>query len=245
MSRHPNAGGHPLKLYSLQDSHIRLRSYRGHAIVFRCLESQTMSSAGVIISRRALFAVPTTLLAHRLCRAQDLGDVWVEWEIQTADKREPPLANGLLLHFEHDEGSNPVRKPIALVFAEIARMARWNVLRIGKRAGVADEHVMRLAANQIDRARAAGCRQIIVAGIRRGGRLALLAARLSDVDAAIALAPDVATVYELHDLLADSRAGARAQRIVAFFSKKTSQNTSRNAQRLPSNVSCNRLARPS
>lgn len=185
-------------------------------IMRRCIELQTMSNVGAIISRRALLALPTTLLADGSCRAQNPEHVWAEWETQ-AQKRGPALANGLLLHFEEAEGSVPVKKPIALIFAEIARIARWDVLRIGKRAGVDDDHAIRLAANQVDRARAAGYGQIVAAGIRRGGWLALLAARLSDVDAAIALAPCVAAAFDLHDLLADSPRGAKAKRIAAFF----------------------------
>lgn len=188
----------------------------------RCIELQTMSSVGAIISRRALFALPTTLIADGLCRAQNLEHVWAEWETHAAQKHEPASAKGLLLYLAEDEGSTPVnstpvKKPIPLIFAEIARIARWDVLRIGKRVGAEDERVIRLAANEVDRARAAGYGQIVAVGIRQGGWLALLAARLSGVDAAIALAPCVATAFDLHDLLAIRTAGTRAKRIAAFF----------------------------
>lgn len=187
-----------------------------------CLESQTMSSVSAIIGRRALFVLPTTLLACGSCRAQNRGNVWAEWQIPAAEKRGLPLANGLLLHFEEDEASNSVKKPIALIFAEIARIARWDVLRIVKRAHVEDEDAIRFAANEVGRARAAGYRQIVAAGIRQGGWLALLAARLPDVDAAIALAPYVATASGLRDLPTDSRAGGKAKRIAGFFFEEDS-----------------------
>jgi hypothetical protein len=190
--------------------------------VFQWLDSKTMNSVGAIISRRALFALPATVLPYGLCRAENLGDVWAEWQKPAAEKRGPPLANGLLLHFEDSEASSPAKKPIALVFAEIARVARWDVLRIGKRADVEDEHAIRFAADQIGRARAAGYGQIVAGGIRRGGWLALLAARLLDVDAAIALAPHIATVFDAHDVLVDSQAGAKAKRIAAFFFEEAS-----------------------
>lgn len=185
--------------------------------MYQCIELQTMSSVGAIISRRALLVLPTTLLADGLCRAQNPEHVWAEWETRAAQKLGPASANGLLLHFAEDEGSSPGKKSLALIFAEIARVARWDILRIGKRAGVEDERVIRLAANEVDRARAAGYGQIVAAGIRQGGWLALLAAGLSGVDAAIALAPCVATAFDPHDLLAISPAGTKAKRIAAFF----------------------------
>jgi hypothetical protein len=181
-----------------------------------------MSSAGAIIHRRALFGLPTMLVAAGAGRAQSLDDVRAEWERRTA-KRGPHLARGLLLCLEDDGGSNFVEEPIALMFAEMARVAQWDVLRISKPLGVDEEQVLRFVRDQASHARAAGYRRIVAAGVRQGGWLALLAAALPDVEAAIALAPDIPAWFDrsadkpTRDLLAERLVDARTKRIAAFF----------------------------
>lgn len=162
------------------------------------------------------------LVAGGAGRAQSLDDVRAEWETQTA-KRGPHLAGGLLLCLEDDDGSNFVKEPIALMFAEMARVARWDVLRISKPVGVDEEQILRFVADQASHARGAGYHRIIAAGTRQGGWLALLAAALPDVEAAIALAPDIPAVFDrssdkrLRDLLAERLVDTKTKRIAAFF----------------------------
>ena len=181
-----------------------------------------MSSAGAIIYRRALLGLPMMLMADGACRAQNLNDVRAEWDTQTA-KRGPQVAGGLLLCLDDDGGSNFVKEPITLIFAEMARVARWDVLRISKPVGVDEEQILRFVRDQASHARGAGYRRIVAAGTRQGGWLALLAAALPDVEAAIALAPDIPASFDrsadkrTRDLLAERLVDARTKRIAAFF----------------------------
>jgi hypothetical protein len=175
-----------------------------------------MSSSGTIY-RRALLGLPVMLVIDGACRAQNLDDVRAEWETHTAEK------HGLLLCLEDGGGLSFAKKPIALMFTEMARVARWDVLRIRKRVGVEEEQILRFVADQASHARGAGYRRIVAAGIRQGGWLALLAAGLPDVDAAIALAPDIPAAFDrsadkrIRDLLAERLVHARTKRIAAFF----------------------------
>lgn len=172
---------------------------------------------------RALLVLPAILFVGYACQAQNLVDISSEWETRAVKRRGPQQAGGLLLHFERDEGSNSVKNPIALIFTEMARIAQWDVLRIKGRSGIEDKRILAFVEDQASKAREAGYRQIVVAGIRQGGWLALLAARLPGVDAAIALTPDIATEYgrpeleRMRDMLAQKAIGAGAKRIAAFF----------------------------
>jgi hypothetical protein len=181
------------------------------------------SSLGTLVCRRALFGLPMMVFADGACRAQGLDDVRAEWEPQAAEKREPHSGGGLLLCLEEVGGPTFVKKRVPLMFTEMARVARWDVLRISKRVGIEEEQALRFVADQVSRARAAGYSPIVAAGVRQGGWLALLAAGLRDVDATIALAPDIptgldrATGKSRRNLLADRLIDAKAKHIAAFF----------------------------
>lgn len=160
------------------------------------------------------------------CRAQNFSTVWSEWETATVVRNGPSEAQGLLIYF-HGRGPVDVAKlPVLPLFVEMARIAKWDVLKI-KRLPFADgeeeaEDILQIVFDRITAARREGYKKVILAGVSRGGWIALMGATLPGVDAVIGLAPGT-TSYQKTDLerasslLASKLAAAKARRIAIFF----------------------------
>jgi hypothetical protein len=173
------------------------------------------------VARRASFGLSGALLVDGACRAQGSITVWSEWAYGPWERQGPEEASGLLLCL-HEEGLE--EQPVALIFAAMARIAGWDILRVNRRVSVDveanDVDILDFISTRIERARSEGYRHVTVGGISRGGWLALLAATLSGVDAAIGLAPGTADASDAKDrmrVLADRLAAAKAKRIAVFF----------------------------
>jgi hypothetical protein len=170
-----------------------------------------------------MLGLPGMLLAGGACRAQGSMDVWAAWAGSPFEILGPEEAHGVLLYL-HAEGLED--QPVAPIFAEMARVAQWDVLRINRRSVVDieanDAALLEFISSQIDRVRRNGYSRAVVGGISRGGWLALSAATLPGLDAAIGLAPSAA-VPDPDELLRTGHALARhlvdakTRRIAVFF----------------------------
>lgn len=142
------------------------------------------------VTRRTMLCLPGMLLADGACRAQGSPDVWAAWAASPFEILGPEEAHGVLVYL-HAEGLED--QPVALIFAEMAKVAKWDVLRINRRSIVDteanDPALLQFISSQIDRVRRNGYGRVVVGGISRGGWLAMCAARLPTLDAAIGLAP--------------------------------------------------------
>ena len=174
-----------------------------------------------------LLALIAVLLVDGIARAEGHDGIGSKWETVEVDRRGPGAANGLMLYFHGRDGRDEVAQlPLPGLLIQMARLAKWDILRINRAAAADnesdDDHILEFVSDRIARERANGYRQVIVAGGSRGGWLALLAATLQGVDAVIALAP-VAVSYNVMDLrrtrdaLAHKLATAKVGRIAAFF----------------------------
>src|SRR5882757_8175401 len=175
------------------------------------------------LTRRTMLGLPGMLLADGACRAQGSTDVWAAWAASPLEILGPEEAHGVLLYL-HEEGLED--QPVALIFAEMAKVAGWDVLRINRRSVVDieanDAALLPFISSQIDRVRRNGYSRVVAGGISRGGWLALSAATLPALDAAIGLAPraagaDPGDQDQTGHALAQRLVDARTRRIAAFF----------------------------
>ena len=175
------------------------------------------------VSRRMVLGLPGMLLADGACRAQGSTDVWAAWAASPFEILGPEEAHGALLYL-HAEGGED--QPVASIFAEMAKVAQWDVLRINRRSFVDietnDTALLQFISSQVDRVRRNGYSRVVAAGISRGGWLALSAATLPGLDAAIGLAPAVAgsgpgKLERTGHALARQFVDAKTRRIAAFF----------------------------
>jgi pimeloyl-ACP methyl ester carboxylesterase len=174
-----------------------------------------------------LLALIAVLLVDGIARAEGHDGIGSKWESVAVDRRGPEAANGLLVYFHGRDGRDEVAQlPLSGLLIQMARAAKWDILRINRAAAADnesdDDHILEFVSDRIARERANGYRQVIVAGGSRGGWLALLAATLQGVDAAIALAPvtvsyNVMDLQRTRDVLAQKLATAKVGRIAAFF----------------------------
>jgi pimeloyl-ACP methyl ester carboxylesterase len=179
------------------------------------------------VFRRTMAALAGLLLTCGACRAHDPVSVWSVWETSAVEKQGPASAAGLLLYFHGYAGLLDLTQfPISQLFAEMATVAGWDVLRINRLPTADlepdDDNILRFVADRITMARQVGYKRIIVAGGSRGGWLALLAATLPGVDAVIGTAPGTGSyskegLEQTRDRLAQRLTGAKARRIAAFF----------------------------
>ena len=72
-----------------------------------------------------MLGLPGMLLVGGVCRAQGSMDVWATWAASPFEVLGPEEAHGVLLYL-HAEGLED--QPVALIFAEMARVAQWDVL---------------------------------------------------------------------------------------------------------------------
>lgn len=176
------------------------------------------------IPRRSFFGLSCGLLVDRSCWAQaPTYAVWSEWVGSPFEIYGPGVANGLLVYL-HEEGMED--QPVALIFAAMARIAQWDVLRINRRSPVDhegnDARILDFISSRVAHQRREGYDHVIVGGIARGGWLALSAAAVAGVDAVISLAPKT-TVLDAEEQeaaradLCRRLAAAKARRIAAFF----------------------------
>jgi hypothetical protein len=188
------------------------------ALVPEALELHRMNT-----TRRTILALPGALLVDHACRARDAPSVWAEWATAPFDIKGPGEAGGLFIYL-HEEGRED--SPVALIFAEMARVAQWDVMRINRQLHVDyqenDAAILEFVSDRVDHMRRQGYDQIIVGGISRGGWLALSASSIAGVDAVIGLAPRTKTLDAGEhksglDVLAPRLADGRATRIAAIF----------------------------
>lgn len=170
-----------------------------------------------------MLGLPGMLLAGSACRAQGSTDVWAAWAASPFEILGPEEAHGVLLYL-HAEGLED--QPVAPIFAEMARVAQWDVLRINRRSVVDieanDAALLEFISTQNDRVRRNGYSRVVVGGISRGGWLALSAATLPALDAVIGLAPAAAgsdpdELEPTGHALARHLVDAKTRRIAAFF----------------------------
>lgn len=118
------------------------------------------------------------------------------------------------------------KAPIMNFFADMARAANWDILRINRLAYVdvdsEDDNQLRFIAEQVDKARREGYRRVLLGGHLRGAWLALSGAAIAGVDGVIALTPatrDFSTqaLEWQRDELAQRLAMAKTRRVAVFF----------------------------
>lgn len=178
----------------------------------------------MIVARALLLLTGSTLIGNS-CHAQILKFTWSEWETTAVERRGPDLAQGLLLFFHGRSERDVTGWPIPVLFAEMARIAKWDILRINRLPFFdqePDDDILQIVADRVTQARQDGYKRVIVAGQSRGGWLALQAATLPGVDAAIGLAPGTgiktrAELERTRALLAERLAHTKGKRIAAFF----------------------------
>ena len=170
-----------------------------------------------------MLCLPGMLLADGACRAQGSPDVWAAWAASPFEILGPEEAHGVLIYLHAEDLED---QPVALIFAEMAKVAQWDVLRINRRSFVDieanDAALLQFISSQIDRVRRNGYSRVIVGGISRGGWLALCAATLPTLDVVIGLAPGAAgsdrgEQKRTDHALARQLADAKTRRIAAFF----------------------------
>jgi hypothetical protein len=125
------------------------------------------------VFRRTMAALAGLLLTCGACRAQDPVSVWSVWETSAVERRGPASAAGLLLYFHGYAGLLDITQfPMSQLFAEMATVAGWDVLRINRLPTADlepdDDNILRFVADRITMARQVGYKQIIVAGERAG-----------------------------------------------------------------------------
>jgi pimeloyl-ACP methyl ester carboxylesterase len=105
----------------------------------------------------------------------------------------PRSAAGVLIYLHGRVSGDLDTLPIPRVLVQMARAARWDVLRINRVPYIdvhwEDDGLLKFVSAEVKKAREAGYREVIVAGHSRGGWLSLSAASLEAVDGVIGLAP--------------------------------------------------------
>jgi dienelactone hydrolase len=150
-----------------------------------------------------------------------------QWETEEVERLGPDKASGVLFYFHGYSGSRDMTAlPIPLIFAAMAKAAKWDVMRVNRRREADleadDGRILEVVARHVAEARREGYRYIVMAGWSRGGWLALTAATLEQVDAVVGIAPGVggistAELEGSRDRLAQTLRQAKARRIAAFF----------------------------
>lgn len=106
------------------------------------------------VTRRTMLGLPGMLLAGGACRAQGATDVWAAWAASPFEIVGPEEAHGVFLYL-HAEGLED--QPLPLIFAEMAKVAKWDVLRINRRSSVDieanDAALLEFVSGQVDRVR--------------------------------------------------------------------------------------------
>jgi hypothetical protein len=118
------------------------------------------------------------------------------------------------------------KAPIMNFFADMARAAKWDILRINRLAYVdidsEDDNQLRFIAEQVDKARRDGYRRIVLGGHLRGAWLALSGAAIEGVDGVIGLTPatrdhSTQALEWQRDELSRRLTMAKARRVAVFF----------------------------
>lgn len=141
------------------------------------------------------------------CHAQVWGD---DFEKDDVPLRGSWAAEGVLIYLYGGSG------PIPSVFIEMAKVAKWDILRVTRDAGDDDQRAF--IGRKADSARVYGYPKVYVAGVSWGGWLALVAAALDNVDGVIGIVPSktMALLWQRNEL-ARRLAEAKTKRIAVFF----------------------------
>jgi len=133
--------------------------------------------------------------------------MWSEWETMVLERRGPERTRGVLVYLQGVPSEVP-EVAISLPIQEIARVASFDVLRLGWREDANDRHdaLVRFAATEIAKARRQGYARIVLVGEGLRGSLAIAVAALADVDGLMALGPVGRPTDNLAQLLSASRA---------------------------------------
>src|SRR5476651_1840481 len=125
----------------------------------------------------ALWLALLGLLASAFPPAHAQPFVWAQWEEKTIPRRGPASADGLLIYLHPLVAMDVAKAPIMNFFADMARAANWDILRINRLAYVdvdtEDDNQLRFIAEQVDRARREGYRRVVLGGHLRGAWLAV------------------------------------------------------------------------
>lgn len=173
---------------------------------------------------RMILALLVLIATTHVSRAQDF--IWSQWETTAVRQKGPQAADGLLVYFHGYAPAAADKLPVATFFAEVARAANWDVLRVNRLPFVdidtADADILAVAEAKVEEARRMGYRRVVLGGHSRGGWLALSGASLANVDGVVGLAP--ASPWFSNEspdrraaTLAARLSQARAPRIAAFF----------------------------
>ena len=102
------------------------------------------------------------------------------------------------------------------VLLGMAKVAQWNILPVADNAG--DDEQRAVIGQQAARMRREGFRKVYVAGVSRGGWMALVAAALDNVDGVIGIAPTLTVdLLRQRNELARRLAMAKTNRIAVVF----------------------------
>jgi pimeloyl-ACP methyl ester carboxylesterase len=153
------------------------------------------------------------------CHAQLVSSAFEEHDVP---KLGPQAAEGLLIYLHGRGGWDIDKDRIPSVLIAMAKIAKWDVLRVIRVPFVdiasEDDNQREFIGREVDRAHGDGYRKIYVAGGSRGGWLALVSAALDSVDGVIAMAPSTTTdLAWQRDELARRLSLARTKRIAVFF----------------------------
>jgi hypothetical protein len=186
--------------------------------------------------RAMLLVLMLLLWSDAGCLAQGNGLASAKWETRAVDKLGPQEAAGLLLYI-YEQGDGAVERSVPRIFVTMARVVKWDILRVDVQPSgdiAAQEAVLRFVGDQISAAHGDGYKEIVVAGLHRGGWFALAASTLPRVDAVIGLAPAAAAADALerervHGQFAPLLTAPKARRIAAFFFAENLQEDERRA----------------
>jgi hypothetical protein len=170
-------------------------------------------------------------LLGNLCAAQQTSppaSIWAEWEGDPAERYGPDVASGVFLYFH---GSRPAarssnRISVLALFAEMAKAAKWDILRIDRSPQsdyeADDGRILQFTAEQVAQARREGYKRVYVGGVSRGGWLALSSAQLPGIDGVVGLTPgtsllNAASLDRQAEELARRVSDAKAKRVAAVL----------------------------
>lgn len=160
----------------------------------------------------------SVLLMH--CFAVRAETIWSKWETSVPARHGPTLAKGALLYLP-DAPADAPEVAISLPIREIARLARFDVLKLGWHTNALETDVIRFAADAVAELQRQHYAWVMIAGEGKQGALAIAVAGVAAVDRLLVLGPLDRPTADLERLLSASRAGrigivASRQEVVAF-----------------------------
>lgn len=158
--------------------------------------------------------------------AQATPTSWVAWDQTLGERHGPKQAAGLLIYLHGRGTAEAFKEPLPPIFASIARQSRWDVLRLNRPIeadlNTDDQRILKRLEERVAEARLEGYEKVFVAGVSRGGWLALSAVGLPGIDGIVGIVPGTTglvphALMRQRDVLAEKLRGARVPRVAIFL----------------------------